>query len=77
MNWRGVFTSVLLCGALFGQSAAPFNQPRINAASGSMPRNSASKRALEAGGAADRQGEETATKQPTGSRKDVPGVVLE
>jgi len=35
MNWRSVFTSVLLCSALFGQSAAPSNQPINNAASGS------------------------------------------
>jgi len=37
MNWRGIFTSVLLCGALFAQSAAPSNQPVNNASSGSTP----------------------------------------
>ena len=31
MNWRSVFTSILLCSALFGQSAAPSNQPKSNA----------------------------------------------
>jgi hypothetical protein len=35
MNWRSVFTSVLLCSALFGQSAAPSNQPKSNATSAS------------------------------------------
>jgi hypothetical protein len=34
MNWRSVFTSVLLCGALFAQSAAPSNQPGNNPSSG-------------------------------------------
>lgn len=35
MNWRSILTSVLLCGALFAQSAAPSNQPGNNASSGS------------------------------------------
>jgi hypothetical protein len=35
MNWRSVFTSVMLCGVLFGQSAAPSNQTKNNGASGS------------------------------------------
>jgi len=34
MNWRSIFTSVLLCGALFPQSAAPSNQPGNTASSG-------------------------------------------
>ena len=35
MNWRSIFTSVLLCGALFAQGAAPSNQPGNKASSGS------------------------------------------
>jgi hypothetical protein len=35
MNWRSIFSGVLLCGALFAQSAAPSNQPGNNTSSGS------------------------------------------
>ncbi|PYX72696.1 MAG: hypothetical protein DMG78_11605 [Acidobacteria bacterium] len=40
MNWRSIFTSVLLCSALFAQSAAPSNQPGNNASSGSIQNKS-------------------------------------
>ena len=42
MNWRSIFTGVLLCGALFGQSAAPSNQPTNNAPGSAKGKDSAS-----------------------------------
>jgi hypothetical protein len=36
MNWRSIFTGVLLCSALFAQSAAPSDQTGNNPSSGSI-----------------------------------------
>lgn len=46
MNWRGIFTSVLLCGALFGQNASPASIPQKPMAAAAQPATNSAKPAI-------------------------------